>query len=139
MIPTSSPLRTFSLIALLAGAGCATTPQTMRSSTLTPASEGTVKVEPGADHALNLSLKVRHLAPAAKVWPEATTYVVWVQPRNAPPQNVGVLTMDSNLEGGLEATTPHHRFQVLVTPEASGQVSAPSHDAVFTSDVDRDD
>jgi hypothetical protein len=131
--------QTLTLVALLTGAGCATTPQTMRSSTLTPASEGTVKVDSGPNNSTTLQVKVHHLAPASKVWPEATTYVVWVQPRNAPPQNIGVLTMDSNLEGGLDATTLQHRFQVLVTPEANGQVGAPSHDAVFTSDVDRAD
>jgi hypothetical protein len=52
-------------------------------------------------------------------------------------QNVGALTLDDDLEGVLETVTPHSRFLLSVTPEASGQVDQPRNPPVFTAQVDR--
>jgi hypothetical protein len=86
-----------------------------------------------------MSLKVKHLAPASKVSPEATVYIVWVRPRGGPAQNVGAMDLNSNLEGSMETTTPHHRFTVLVTAEPGPQVAQPTTAPVFTSEVERTD
>jgi hypothetical protein len=129
------------LLALLVlPAGCAKPPpREMVSSAGVPASQGTVEATAGANGNTNLEVRVKHLAPPEKVAADATVYVVWVQPRGAAHQSVGALRLNSELEGTLATVTPHRRFLVTVTPEPSGQVAEPTHDPVFTSDVDRDE
>jgi hypothetical protein len=114
-------------------------PKPMVSSEGVPASEGTVDATAGANGNTNVAIRVKHLAPPSKVQADATVYVVWIQPHNAEAQSVGALVVNSNLEGRLDTVTPHRRFAVMVTPEPSGQVSRPTHDPVFTSDIDRVD
>jgi hypothetical protein len=112
-------------------------PTAMVSSAESPASEGTVSATAGDNGNTNVAIRVKHLAPPSKMQADATVYVVWIQPRNARAQSVGALVLNSNLEGQLDTVTPHRRFAVMVTPEPSGQVTEPTHDPVFTSDVDR--
>ena len=112
-------------------------PTPMVSGAGVPASEGTVKATSGDNGNTNLAIRVKHLAPPSKVSADATVYVVWIQPRNAAKQSVGALKLNDNLEGSLNTVTPHRRFLVMVTPEPSGQVAQPTHEPVFTSDVDR--
>jgi hypothetical protein len=116
---------------------CATSPQPMQSGKGVPASEGTVKASQAENGNTALDVQVKHLAPASKLAGDATVYVVWLQPLNARPQNVGALTLNHDLEGRLETLTPHRKFKLTVTPEPSGQVAVPTHDAVFTAEVDR--
>ncbi len=116
--------------------GCST-PQPMRSGDGVPASQGTVKATAGPNGNTNLAIRVKHLALPSKVAADTTVYVVWVQPRNGAKQSVGALVLDDNLEGSLDTVTPHRRFQLIVSPEASGQVAYPAHEAVFTADVER--
>lgn len=111
----------------------------MTSGSEVPASQGTVEASDEDNGNTNIAVKVKHLAPPSKVAADATIYVVWVRPRNAGIQNVGALSLNEDLEGTLNAVTPHRRFSLLVTPEASARVSQPTHAAVFTSEVDRGD
>lgn len=112
-------------------------PQPMASGAGVPASEGTVRATKGDNGNTNLAVRVKHLAPAYKVQPDATVYVVWLQQPDQPKQNIGGLVLDKNLEGSLDTVTPFRRFTVMVTPEASGTVEQPTHDSVFTAQVDR--
>jgi hypothetical protein len=112
-------------------------PKPMISGAGVPASEGTVEATAGDNGNTNVAIRVKHLAPPSKVAAEATVYVVWIQPRNAAKQSVGALRVNDDLEGSLDTVTPHRRFLVMVTPEASGQVAQPTNEPVFTSDVDR--
>jgi len=109
----------------------------MVSAAGVPASEGTVKASGGENGNTNLAIHVKHLAPPSKVAPDATVYVVWLLPRNAEIQNIGALTLNDNLEGSLVTVTPHRRFRVTVTPEAGGRGAQPTHEPVFTSEVER--
>jgi hypothetical protein len=114
------------------------TPTTMRASDKVPAAQGTVRISDADNGNTGLSIRVQHLAPPSKIAPDATTYVVWIQPRNGTIQSVGAMSLDDDLEGSLDAVTPHKRFVVTVTPEPSAQVSGPSHEPVFTYDVEPD-
>ena len=116
--------------------GCATT-QAMRTGVRVPASEATVKATEGDNGNTRLTIRVKHLAQPSKVAADATVYVVWIQPSNAKPQNVGALSLNDNLEGHLDTMTPHRRFLMIVTPEPSALVGHPTHEPVFTSKVER--
>jgi hypothetical protein len=132
--------RTLAVPAIIAFAallpGCVT-PRAMTSGAGVPASEGTVNVT-GRDSNDNtkVSVEVRHLAEPWKVAADAKVYVVWIQPQKSAIQSLGVLALDDNLEGRLDAVTPHRSFLLLVTPEPNGQVTQPTHEAVFSSQVD---
>ena len=114
-------------------------PHEMHSASAVPAAEGTVKATEDNNGNTNVSIQVKHLAPPSKVASDATVYVVWIKPRNSDVQNVGALTLSHDLEGSLETVTPHRRFQVMVTPEPSGQVVRATHPPVFTADVEQVD
>ena len=113
--------------------------QPMKGSDASPASQGTVAVARGTSGNTALTVRVKHLAPAERLANDTSVYVVWVEPEGAAPQNVGVLSLNNDLEGSLSTITPYKRFKVMVTPEKSGEVTAPEHDEVFTSDVERSD
>jgi FlaG/FlaF family flagellin (archaellin) len=134
--------RTVSLtvaVMLMLSVACASAPQPMQSGKSSPASEGTVQVKKTDNGNTGVSIRVKHVAPASRLAPDAKVDVVWIEPTNGAPQNVGAMNLDDNLEGSLETTTPHARFRVVVTPEASGQAEKPSHDPVFTAEVARAD
>lgn len=114
-------------------------PQTMTSAIGVPASQGTVKATTGENGNTKLVVHVKHLAQPSKIAADATVYVVWIQPRNAAIQNIGALALNADLEGKLETVTPHRRFILTVTPEPGGQEAQPTHEPVFTSEVDRPD
>jgi hypothetical protein len=111
-------------------------PQEMHSTEGGLASEGTVRISDGDNGNTKVSIRVKHLAPPSKVAVDSTVYVVWIQPREGDRQNVGALTLNKDLEGSLETLTPHRRFMVSVTPEPNGQVTEPSHEPVFTYNVE---
>lgn len=113
--------------------------QPMQSGSNTPAAEGTVEASAGANGNTALTVRVKHLAPPSKLESDATVYVVWIQAGDAPIQNVGAMTLNDDLEGRLDTVTPHVRFKVMVTPEPGAQGSEPTHEPVFTSDVERRD
>ncbi|MCK9462457.1 MAG: hypothetical protein M0R80_22780 [Proteobacteria bacterium] len=116
--------------------GCDTTQQLLSDSDV-PASQGTVTVGAADNGNTDVTVRVKHLAPPAKLAPEAKIYVVWIQPKDGAKQNVGALTLNDELEGSLATLTPHRRFLLTVTPEPGGRVIAPTHSPVFTSWVER--
>jgi hypothetical protein len=126
-------------LAALAGTlGCGAGPQTMTTSAIVPAAQATVQPRAADNGATGFTVRVKHLAPPSKLAPDATVYVVWVQPTNGQLfERVGAMTVDKDLAGTLDATTQHAHFTVIVTPEANELVQQPTHEAVFTSDVNR--
>jgi hypothetical protein len=68
----------------------------------------------------------------------ATAYVVWLQPAEAKePINMGILTVDKDLNGQLQFKTPFPKFDVFVTAEANPTVQAPSEPGrLLTAAVD---
>lgn len=111
--------------------------QTMTTSAESPAGEGTVEATRADNDNTKLDIKVKHLAPPSKLADDASVYVVWIKPAKGEAQNVGALEVDKDLVGRLETTTPHKAFTLTVTPEPSARMAAPTHKAVFTSDVNR--
>jgi len=103
---------------VLGGACAGASPEVrMVSSPDIPAAEGVVRATSGANGNTRLHIFVRHLAKPEKVRPDATTYVVWVQPAGGLPQNMGALKVDEDLRGSLETITPLKSFDVFITLE----------------------
>lgn len=127
-----------SSLAALAGACAGPSPEVrMVTSPDIPAAEGVVRATAGENGNTQLRVFVRHLAPPEKVRPDATTYVVWVQPPDGPPQNMGALAVDADLRGSLTTVTPLRSFDVFITLERSPTVTAPSARNLLSASVAR--
>jgi hypothetical protein len=132
--------RTLLLLLLTAGAGCASSPPTVRMAVATrmPAAEGTVMATEGPNENTALEVRVKHLASPEKIRPEATTYVVWARASGAgSPQNLGALQVDEKLQGTLKTVTPLRTFDLFITAEASPTAPAPSDERLLTASIQR--
>ena len=109
----------------------------MATSGIVHGGRGTVVAKEGDSGNTDLEVKVEHLPAPAEVARNASTYIVWIHPRNGDLQNVGALKLDDDQEGELDTTTPHRRFTVTVTPEASTDAMYPTNEAIFTTEVAR--
>lgn len=102
----------------------------------TPAARGSVSIHEGKNNNEKIFVRVEHLALPADVKPDATAYVVWIDPEGAaPPQNVGQMQVDSSLSGRLVTVTPVHHFDVFITPESSPMATAPTGPHVLAANV----
>jgi hypothetical protein len=109
----------------------------MNSSGNVPAASGDVTTRKWEGRERAVEVKVKHLAPANQVVTGATCYVVWFRSMeaNAPAQNMGVLSLNSNLEGTLVASTSFVDFDVLVTAEGTPSVTQPSTNEIMRAQV----
>jgi hypothetical protein len=48
---------------------------------------------------------------------------------------VGALVIDTDRLAALTTTTPYAQFDLLITPEPSGNVTQPSHDPVMKAKI----
>ena len=113
--------------------------QTMLTSSGNVAGEGTVQAKAGDNNNTVVSVKVRHLAHPQRLAADAAVYVVWIEPANGRAQNVGALQVDSDLVGTLDTVTPHKSFKLIITPEPNASGQSPTHQPVFSADVNRAD
>lgn len=124
--------------AVLLFSGCGTSKQSMGASNLTPAAQGMVVTKSGDNENTNMTVNVKHLAPANRVYAGATNYIVWVLPEgSSSPQNVGALQVDENLNGTHSTTIPYKNFKVIVTPEMSTMSQNPTGPTIFEQRVIR--
>lgn len=102
-----------------------------------PAASGEVTTRKWDGRERAVEVKVKHLAPSNQVVTGATCYVVWFKSTeaNAPAQNMGVLSLNSDLEGTLTASTSFVDFDVLVTAEASPSATQPSSNEIMRTQV----
>jgi hypothetical protein len=134
-------MRNIAVGALLAAAmalpGCATNTNLSTSPTL-PAAQGSVRYSVTKNNNTRIALRVRHLAHPEKLTPPTDGYVVWTrETKDAPPQNIGALIVDKNLNGSLDAETPLHSFELFITAESSSQVKLPLGPPLLWTDYSR--
>ncbi|MDP3543466.1 MAG: hypothetical protein Q8T11_13435 [Elusimicrobiota bacterium] len=99
----------------------------MSASPSMPAAEGSARFSETRNGNTSIVLRVKHLPHPDKLTPAAGSYVVWTQAnKDAAPQSIGALKVDSNLSGSLLAETPLHTFDLFVTAEASGETQQAS-------------
>lgn len=130
-------LSVMAVTGLLVGSSACATKMNMDRSTAVPAAEAKLKVKKKGDNHNEVKVAVEHLAPVQRISPEASHYVVWLQPTEgqAMPINVGVLDVDDDQEGELETSTPYKHFEVFVTAETEAQATAPRGERVLWATV----
>lgn len=118
-----SPILVAGACAVLAG--CAG-PRVAAAPDLSQA-QGVVRFGRLSDERVSIDLTVRRLEEPSKLNPPGHAYVAWVRPdRDSPPQNVGALAMDEQLNGELRTATDLKRFELFVTAEAASDVEKPA-------------
>ena len=121
--------------------GCATFSQSGRNLSAgpnLPAAEGTVWFNATRNDNVDINVRVKHLAHPEKLTPPSSTYVIWTRRnKDAAPQNIGELVVDSDLTGVLRTETPLHSFDLFITAEASGQVQKPAGEPLLWTSYSR--
>ncbi|MGH9588798.1 MAG: hypothetical protein ACRD25_00285 [Terracidiphilus sp.] len=100
-----------------------------------PAAHGTVAVKTGRNGNIEVAITTKALAQASALTPPAETYVVWFQPPDQSPKNMGALRVDNNLNGKLETVAPYRHFKVFITAEKQRNVASPHGTKVLTAEV----
>ena len=79
-----------------------------------------------------LRVEMIHLAPPQKIDPTHRAYVVWIAVPGEQITRAGALNYnDRRRRGVLVATTPHAKFEVVVTLEGSGTPAQPSQKEIL--------
>ncbi|HZD92614.1 MAG TPA: hypothetical protein VE133_00080 [Candidatus Sulfotelmatobacter sp.] len=102
-----------------------------------PAAEGKVITSTDRNANTSVEVQVKHMATPQSLTPPRQNYLVWVQPRGKDPELLGVLRVNSDLEGSLKATTPHKDFEVFVTGEDNVRPETPSSTVILKGAVER--
>lgn len=126
------------LAAAVLASACATAPRLSSAPALSRA-KGTVSFKPTLYKGTKIALRIENLKDPEKLDPPGYSYVAWVQSeRESPPQNVGALVLDPDLNGVLKTATPLHEFEFFVTAETSSDAAEPTGPPLFWIHKDRE-
>jgi hypothetical protein len=107
----------------------------MTSAKEVPAAHGTIAVKTGRNGNTDVNITTKSLAQPSALTPPAEIYVVWFQPPNQSPKNMGALRVDNNLNGKLDTVAPYRQFKVFITAEKQQTVDSPHGAMVLSADV----
>lgn len=117
----------FASLLLASSAGACKT--TVTAATEAPAlgSDATIVAKKNKTGTYDVSIDILNLAPAPRLDPEATSFVVWFVTKDAPAVRAGALAYDEgDRRGQLQATSPNPNFKVLVTLEKEASPAGPN-------------
>lgn len=119
------------LLAALALPACASR---YEKATDAPAYAGMAKVVVTVNKTENRHVKFsgEHLAPPSKIDPSLKAYVIWFSVPGHGVTRAGVLDYDRKKRSGrMHATTPHRKFEVIMTLESNSAAAQPGERVVF--------
>jgi hypothetical protein len=98
------------------------------SSPQIPAAEGKARLKRTSNGNVEIKLSVKHLAPPARITPEANVFVVWLRGLTpaAEAQNLGALVVDKKLSAKFKAVTAMSAFDLFLTCEQSQTITTPA-------------
>lgn len=100
-----------------------------------PAARGTVHLHVGDNKNTEMDLKAESMPAASALTPPKNAYVVWIQPPDAGPQNLGRITPDKDQKAELQTATPYKRFKIFITAEDQAQLQSPQGPTILSADV----
>lgn len=110
----------------LTSVGCASRYK-MDAEAPTYAAKAKIRVKVNKTDNREMSLLVEHLAPPAKIDPALRNYTVWISVPGHGVTKAGVLDYNERRRRGtLDATTPHPKFEVIVSLESDPSTPQPS-------------
>jgi len=102
----------------------------------THAAQAKLKVKVNRDDLRELKVTVDHLAPPGKLGAQYKAYGVWIRVPGHSTTKVGLLDYnEKRRRGTLDATTPHAKFEVIITLESNTSGAAPSNDVIVSKIV----
>ncbi len=119
------------------GTGCASRYK-MDAKAPTHAAHAKMKVKVNRDDLRELDVTVDHLAPPHRLGPAYKAYAVWIAVPGHGVTKLGLLDYsEKRRRGSLKATTPHSKFEVIITLETNSSASSPSPDVIVQKIVGR--
>jgi len=107
-------------------------------STTQPAADAELTHQKDDNGNVKVKIHFYHLARPDSLTPAKDAYVVWIEPNGQPPQNMGTIKVNDNLESEFQTRTPFKVFKIYVTAEEGPKVTTPSSDHILEANVDRD-
>ena len=107
----------------------------MLAGATNPAARGTVHLHVGDNKNTEMDLKAESLPAASALTPSKNAYVVWIQPPDSGPQNLGQITPDKDQKAGLKTATTYKRFKIFITAEDRAQMQSPEGPTILSADV----
>lgn len=115
----------FCALLLVASPGCAARYK-VDAEAPTYAAQAKLSVKVNKTGIRRLRVEMIHLAPPAKIDPTHKGYMVWIAVPGQPTTKAGFLRYSERRRRGvLVATTPHAKFEVIVSIEPNSSVTAP--------------
>jgi hypothetical protein len=116
--------------------GCSQT-VALRETPEAPAAIGQAKISTDDNNNTRIELKIEHLAPPQNLTPPKSVYVVWAEPPDGKPINLGQVVVGQDRDASFETVTPLKVFRVFLTAEDRPLPDAPSPQVVVATDVFR--
>jgi hypothetical protein len=116
---------------------CAAKDFPLTASSIVPAAKGSAEVGKDRNGNTEVKIKVEHLAQPENLSPSQDSYVVWLQDKEAEPENHGELKVNKNLEGSFQTVTSHKSFDLFVTGEKDASAKVPSGPEVLRGRITR--
>ena len=107
----------------------------MMAGNLNPAARGTIHLHTGDNGNTEMDVKTDSMAPPSSLSPPKNAYVVWIQPPDDAPQNLGQMTVDKDQKAGLKTATAYKRFKLFITAEDQAQLKSPEGPTILSADV----
>ncbi|MEM7160130.1 MAG: hypothetical protein AAF799_45250 [Myxococcota bacterium] len=122
----SSPALLLTCLLSLAASGCASRYK-LDAEPPAYAAKAKIKVKVNKTENREMTVRIDHLAPPSRIGPNLRGYVVWIHVPGHGTSKAGLLDYNERRRRGtLKATTPHPKFEVIVTLEDDLSVAQPS-------------
>ena len=129
-------LRFFAVLTccVVLGAGCAVQKVAFQASPMQPAADAMVKVRIDRNQNTLIQLKLKHVAPAEKLWPPKSFYVVWAEDTKGGIFQLGQLRVNRKRKASFKGTTVLERFRLVITAEDEPRPEEPSQPHMLATD-----
>ena len=122
---------------LMTGAGCASRYK-LDAEAPTYAAQAKISVKVNKTGIRSFRVEMIHLAPPARIDPANQGYMVWIAVPGQATAKAGFLKYSERRRRGvLVATTPHAKFEIIVSIEQSSSVMAPGPKVIVRKVVAR--
>lgn len=128
--------RTLILVASCLGAslGCAGHVVVFQDSPELPAALATATIRSDENRNTLVELELQHVAPAAKLWPPRSTYIVWAESSEGRIFQLGQLHVNERREGSFRGTTALDHLRLIITAENDPRPEQPSTPYMLATD-----
>ena len=104
-----------------------------QTSSVVPAAEGQVKMKSDKNENYKIEMEISNLADVDRLQPPKKSYVVWLDPGQGTPRNVGRIITSGRLNVSFETVSTFKPTRLFITAEDDENVRYPSSMVVLTT------